>query len=760
MNFTKPAAAAPNVTAKNVDLSNCDRELVQFPGAVQPHGAMLIVDEPDYIIRQASRNSEAFIGRSPEELLGKTIAEIFGTSAPQMLARLRTVSLENGPVHVVRESFAGFAKGVNIFAHRSGGALILELEMISAQPDESDAHIYSDVRETVSILENTKGLQNFFDLAVDRIRIFTGYDRVMAYKFAEDGSGHVLAESKRKDLEPYLGLHYPATDIPAPARRMFGVSWLRHLPDVDYVPVSLHPEIHPLTHKPVDMSYAILRSVSVMYSGYLKNMGVKSTMVIPLMKEGKLWGLISAMHHSAPRQVPYEARMAAEFLSHMLSLLMAAKEDAEGYTQRLRLTAVTDQLVERLCREPDLHKSLGSSDMSPNLLSQVPATGAAIVARGVVSLMGLTPAESQVRALASWLAKSNHTVFATDRLSEIFPDAAAYKTSVSGLLSAKISSQDPDFLLWFRPEHIEIVDWAGDPKKPVMISETDGELRLQPRGSFALWKESVTGRSEPWRKDDQELAAGLRQAIFEIILNRAEETERMNRELAEANVELDSFAYIASHDLKEPLRGVHHLASFLKRSQEGKLDEQGKQQLDTILKLTRRMDDLIESLLQYSRTGRLELSLESNDIDRVVDEALADCRHMLADAEVEVRRPHPLGIAVCDRVRVREVFANLITNAAKYNDKRERWIEIGVEAGNPTRYYVRDNGIGISVDARERIFEIFRRVHGKGEFGGGVGAGLTIARRVVERHAGKIWVESIPGEGSTFFFTLAPEATA
>ena len=164
---------------------------------------------------------------------------------------------------------------------------------------------------------------------MQRIRTFTGYDRVMAYKFAEDGSGQVVAEAKREDLEPYLGLHYPATDIPAPARRMFGLSWLRHLPDVNYVPAQLIPENHPVTGRPIDMSFAMLRSVSVMYSGYLKNMGVHSTMVMPLMKEGQLWGLISAMHHNGPRHVPYEARMAAEFLAHMLSLLMAAKEDAE-----------------------------------------------------------------------------------------------------------------------------------------------------------------------------------------------------------------------------------------------------------------------------------------------------------------------------------------------------------------------------------------------------------------------------------------------
>jgi chemotaxis family two-component system sensor kinase Cph1 len=746
------------VTAKNVDFSNCDRELVQYPGAVQPHGAMIIVDELDYVVLQTSANCEPFLGRSPKQLLGKKITEVLGDGAAAFFERLHRMSLDNTPVHVVREFFAGSAGGVNIFAHRCDGVLILELELISHEIEPSNGNLYSDVRATIALLQATKGLQDFFDLAVERIRDFTGYDRVMAYKFAEDGSGHVIAEAKRDDLEPYLGLHYPATDIPAPARRLFSLSWLRHLPDVDYVAVPLVPENHPRTGKAIDMSYAMLRSVSVMYSDYLKNMGVKSTMVMPLMKDGALWGLISAMHHSAPRHVPYEARMAAEFLAHMLSLLTAAKEDAEGADRRLRMTSVIDQLVEALCREPDHHASLGDRDRKLNLLSLIDAQGAAVVSRGEVSLMGETPTEQQVRDLAAWLLRANQPVFATDRLPEVYPAAESYKSVASGVVGARLSSQDPEYVLWFRPEHIEIVKWAGDPKKPVKVSETDGEIRLMPRTSFALWKESVTGRCDPWHKYDKEAVVELRQAIMEVILNRAAQIERANRALAEANIELDSFAYVASHDLKEPLRGIHHMASFLKRGLTDSLDPQERQQLETILALTRRMDELIESLLQYSRTGRTDLAIVQTNLDAVVDEALIACKMLISETHTEIRRSRSLGFAYCDPVRAGEVFSNLITNAIKYNDKPERWVEIGVDQDGPKRYYVRDNGIGIEAELRERIFEIFRRIHGPEEFGGGVGAGLTIARRIVERHGGNMWVDSELGEGSIFYFTLGPEA--
>ena len=746
------------ITAKNVDFSNCDRELVQFPGAIQPHGAMLIVDESDYVVLQASANSADVLGIAAKDLLGQTIADILGEGARQFFDRIERTPLDKTPVHVLREFFAGSARGVNIFAHRSDNVLVLELELIDDEMIGGNGTLYSEVRETTAALQATGNLKEFFDLAVERIRAFSGYDRVMAYKFAEDGSGHVIAEAKRDDLEPYLGLHYPATDIPEPARRLFSMSWLRHIPDVNYVPIPLVPENHPKTGKPIDMSYAMLRSVSIMYTDYLKNMGVQSTMVMPLMKEGALWGLISSMHHSEPRHVPYEMRMATEMLAHMLSLLMAAKEDADGAERRLHRTAINDQLVEALCREPDLHKSLGDSASETNLLSLIDAQGAAVVSHGKASLMGKTPTTEQVEALAAWLVTKDQPVLAIDRLPELYPPAESFVSVTSGVLCARLSATEQDLLMWFRPEHIEIVNWAGDPKKPMKVSETDGQVRLMPRASFALWKESVTGRCEPWSKDEERAVAELRQSIMEVIFNRAVEIERANRALEAANVELDSFAYAASHDLKEPIRGIHIMASFLKRGLTDSLAPEERDRLETILRLTQRMDDLIESLLQYSRAGRTDLTLRETDLDAELDEALLLCDELIARKGVEIKRPMSLGKAYCDRIRIGELLVNLITNAVKYNDKPERWVEIGVELGTPNRYYVADNGIGIEADARERIFDIFWRIHGPEEFGGGIGAGLTIARRIVERHGGRIWVDSAPEQGSTFHFTLGLEA--
>jgi light-regulated signal transduction histidine kinase (bacteriophytochrome) len=257
-------------------------------------------------------------------------------------------ALENGPVHVLRAQLPGGL--FDAFSHRVDGVIILELEATAAQAVPPLLHLYSDLQASIAQLQATPNLQAFFDLAVEKIRMFTGYDRVMAYKFLEDGSGQVLAEAKAEGLEAYLGLRYPASDVPAPARRLFALKWLRHLPNTAYEPVPLLPEMNPAIGGPLDMSRALLRSVSVMYTGYLINMGVGGATVMPLMKEGVLWGLVSCQHNS-PRHVPHEVRMATEFLAHMLSLLMAAKENVESYEYRLRIGA-TFHLVRAMASEP------------------------------------------------------------------------------------------------------------------------------------------------------------------------------------------------------------------------------------------------------------------------------------------------------------------------------------------------------------------------------------------------------------------------
>jgi chemotaxis family two-component system sensor kinase Cph1 len=264
-------------------------------------------------------------------------------------------------------------------------------------------------------------------------------------------------------------------------------------------------------------------------------------------------------------------------------------------------------------------------------------------------------------------------------------------------------------------------------------------------------------KSAPWSAVELEAAEELRAALLELVLLRAEELGRLYVDLERSHSELDSFAHVASHDLKEPLRGIHNYAEMLREDYADKLDQPGREKLATISRLSQRMDDLLDALLEYSHVGRVDLSNTEIDLNDIVAEALDLLRQRIEAAGVKVRIPRTLPVVKGDRMRVVAVFMNLISNAIKYNDKPDKSVEIGFEDPEPGGLpvlYVRDNGIGINEKHFALIFQIFRRLHSREAFGGGSGAGLTIAGKIIERVGGRIWLKSIPNEGTTFYFTL------
>jgi light-regulated signal transduction histidine kinase (bacteriophytochrome) len=339
----------------------------------------------------------------------------------------------------------------------------------------------------------------------------------------------------------------------------------------------------------------------------------------------------------------------------------------------------------------------------------------------------------------------------------------------------------PYYVLWFRPQAAQTMRWGGDPRtKPVRVG-ADGVARLSPRGSFAAWEEEVRGRSRPWRRAEVEAARALRGTVVDALLTRADELAALNRALERSNRELDDFAYVASHDLKEPLRGIHNYAAMVAEDYAGQpLDADGLARLDTIRRLTARLGGLIDSLLEHARVGRLDLELAPVDANAALADAGERLEVSVAERGATVRVPRPLPVVRADRERLVEVFMNLVSNAAKYGGPSPE-IEVGYlegdagdaaagPAGGPApaasspasspTFYVRDRGIGIEPRHHAAVFRLFKRLHPRDAYGGGSGAGLTIVQKVVERHGGRVWLESAPGRGTTVFFTLGPTAAA
>lgn len=740
------------------DLTSCDREPIHIPGSVQPHGALLVLLDSGDAVTQASVNAAALLGAPPDALFADGLAAAF---APDSVAGLRAAvadpALDEHPHYLALERANGGR--VDVAAHRYDGRVLVEVEPAEDDGPAATANVYGELKATLADLERAPDVEEFCRRGARHVKRITGFDRVMIYKFLEDDSGRVIAEAKEDGLEPFFGLHYPATDIPVQARELYRRSWLRIIPDIGYAPAAL-VAAPPGDERPVDMSYVTIRSVSPIHVEYLRNMGVGASMSLSILRDGALWGLV-ACHHYSPKYVPHRMRAQCEILAHMLSLQMATKEQAEdrGYAERLAVGRA--RLVEAIAKAGRLSASGVAPDIAArawvdagDLASFVESEGAAYAVGDHVEARGATPDEDAVRAIAAWVAGEGAGVVATSALGARFPPAARHADVASGLLAACFSAERREVVMWFRPEVERTVEWAGEPAKSVAVS-ADG-MKLSPRRSFAVWRETVRGTAAPWRPSEIEAASALRRAVVEIVAGNVETVDRLNRSLQLRVAELDSFAYAASHDLREPLRGIHNYASFLLEDYAGALDADAVSRLETLVRLAKRMESLIEALLQYSRLGRSELAPVATPLGSVVADVLESLALRLRerDARVEVG---PLPTLPVNRAVVGEIFANLITNAVKYNDSPEPVVEIGYDPDRSV-FSVRDNGIGIEARHLDDVFRIFKRLHGRTEYGGGVGVGLTIAEKIVRWHGGKIWAESTPGEGTTFYFTLSDKA--
>jgi len=758
-----------SIKRHGVSITNCDTEPVQTPGCVQAHGAMLVLRPSDLTILQASENTDRLLGHPAEALLNKPVHTAVGADGEASLrAFLANEPTDRNPIYVFTLPARNDVPPLDVTAHTIDGVAVVEFEA-TGRTKAGEPDYYTLVKKTVARLQTANTLREFCDLTADDFRTLTGLDRVMVYKFHADGHGEVFAESKRPDLSPWLGLHYPPEDIPKPAREVFKMVWIRPTPDVSGELAELVPLANPDTGRPLLMTYCALRGASVMYTEYLKNMKVTAGLTLAIRSGGELWGLIVGHHYDGPKFVPYQVRAACEFLAQVVSLQHQAAEDREHLVYRLKLDGTHQQLVAQAAQDGGLATM---TDGKPTLLDGIAAGGAALYHHNRWWRVGNTPSETELEALGEWLNDRpefdtpTRSLYATDALSRDYPPASAFTDVASGLLATPLSRSNRNLMLWFRPETTQMVNWGGNPHDKPTVTGPNGP-RLTPRRSFELFQESVRGRSAPWLTVELEAASRLRMLVMELVVSRAERLADLNADLTRSNEELDAFAYVASHDLKEPLRGMHKYAHQLLEDATGR-DEEHKKKLDGLLRLTVRMDSLLDSLLHFSRVGRATLQTEETDLNEVVNESIEMVDARRADGPTEIAVPRALPHARCDRVRCREIFVNLLSNALKYNDKPQKRVAVGFIAPGETRppgapdssadvtiFYVKDNGIGIPARHFDQVFKMFKRLHGRDEYGGGTGAGLTIVQKLVELHHGRVWLDSTPGEGSTFYFTLS-----
>lgn len=725
---------------------------IHLSSQIQQHGVLLVLGEPELKILQVSTNTLNVFGISPENILQKNLEDLLD---PFQIERIKSGIAENNldlinPSKIwVRKKGDEYTVFDAVFHRNSQGFLILELEPAVSQENIPFLSFYHLARASINQLEKTTTFREFCHIIVKEVQKVTGFDRVMLYKFDDDGHGSVVAEEKIASLESYLGLHYPESDIPKPARKLFISNSIRSIPAASSEPVQIFPANNPVSDRPIDLTNSILRSAAPCHLEYLHNMGVGSSLTISLIKDQKLWGLI-ACHHQTPKYISYELRKACEFLGRVIFAEISAREETEDYDYRMNLTHIQSVLIEYMSQAENFIDGLVKHQ--PNLLDLTSAQGAAVCFGGSCTLIGETPKEEELYFLVEWLKNNiNEEVFYTDSLASLYPDAERFKNVASGLLAIPISKRN--YVLWFRPEVIQTVNWGGDPNKAFEVNQSEGNVRLCPRKSFELWKENVRLTSLPWQFVEIKAALELRKAIVNIVLRQADELAQLAQDLERSNAELKKFAYVASHDLQEPLNQVANYVQLLEMRYHQELDADAIEFINYAVEGVSLMQTLIDDVLAYSKVDSQAIAFQLTEAQVPLERALSNLRQRISEAGATITYD-PLPPVMADSTQLMQLFQNLIGNAIKFRSDKPPQIHVGAERlEDEWLFFVRDNGIGIDPRFSDRIFIIFQRLHTRDEYPG-TGMGLAICKKIIECHRGRIWVESQLGQGATFYFTI------
>jgi chemotaxis family two-component system sensor kinase Cph1 len=788
-------STAPAVTpGTRVDISHCEHEPVRIPGAIQPHGVLLVLSAGDLTVVGSSDNTRSLLGVAPSELLGRHVTRL----APVVDARELAHGLgqerveEDNPFKVTVQG----GRRLNAMVHRQGERVLVELEPEDEAPEFRTSHVYNRVRQSLVRLRAAADLSDLCRCAAREVRELTGFDRVIVYAFQPDWSGRVVAEDCVDGRTRYLDLRFPTSDIPSQARALYAECRLRMIPTSTYVPARL---LMAQDGDPLDLTHASLRSISPVHLEYMRNMGVTASLGLSILLGDRLWGLITCNHESGGRFVPYEARVACGLLGEIISSLVAQKEGVAVAEGRAAYLARQARIVQLVVQDRDLVSGL--TEHSPSLLDVTDSTGAVLLYKNEFHAIGKTPPRAHLAPLVSWIRGEGGGTVATDTLPERYAPAHAWKDVGCGLVatpvlfgprggSGGVASQDT-WLLWFRPEVLQTVSWGGDPRKPSDAVDAD---RLHPRKSFERWREEVHLKSIPFAPHEIAAAESLARELVDVVLE-IEASQRVREQSAAAAEEAHQRGKIETatsvlHDLGNALTGIggavvearRHAADaavtdnlartvqFLKPSTvalDRVLGGSRGQSLVTLLEAMAgasergqrgalsAFDRIADYLTHANEILRIQRSYATAGSDgargRVrIDRVLADVRSM-ALSSVQARggtltiepAAGPAPTVRVDRSRLMSVLLNLAKNAAEALDDlpagRSPWVTLAYARAPDGGLVVtvRDGGGGFDPTTAIRLFDDGFSTKDRGS-----GIGLGSCRRIVESLGGRITVTS------------------
>jgi light-regulated signal transduction histidine kinase (bacteriophytochrome) len=718
-----------------VNLDNCDREPIHTPGQIQPHGALLAFDAAGLLMGW-SANVPTLLRFAPAT--GMPLGAL--PLQEPVLATLRecvaALGDDDGQVPPIAVETVVGGQEFDLVAHGHQHRVIAEFERREQSADEVAAFALKAHR-AIDRLKRQKSIDALLQMAVAEVRAITGFDRVMAYRFRHDDSGEVVAEARLETLSPLLNMRYPASDIPAQARRLYTINTLRLIGDVSYAPV-------PLVQRPVaageppllDMSHGILRSVSPIHVEYLQNMGVSASMSISLVVAGRLWGMFACHHYNGPHRVPYSVRMACDVLAQVLSATVQTL-DAREHAQRAEAAAIVrTRLFETLMHEDDVLRALARHEAE--LRQSLGAQALVITQQGKLLLFGdITPAQAGAIAHSLPTVEERSDLLQRAGLDDWPEEARGQIGKWVGLLGLRIDPPIDGWLVGLRAEQIETVRWAGKPEKELKVGPLGP--RLTPRGSFEEWRETVRGTAVPWDESHLAIARQLLNEMHRVANTHHAEVERARTQLLA----------MLGHDLRDPLQSITMAAKVIEKGGGGGTEGQdGRDQ-----KLSRRiqasstrMQRLISQVLDMSRLeSGLGLGMHLNPIDvgSVIEELVDESRTAYPGAVYEL--DVPIGLIVnADTDRIAQVVSNLVSNARHHGQPGEpiriRLLRAMDESdGQHAIIQVANIGPPIEEALISHLFSPFKRqavVNQRNRTG--MGLGLHIAHKIVDGHGGTL----------------------
>ncbi|WP_338764801.1 ATP-binding protein [Massilia sp. METH4] len=698
----------PQSVPAPVGLDNCADEPIHIPGLVQPHGALLAF-APDGKLRAWSANVAELLGFAP--VLGTPYDRL--PLAPAVTEQLRACLVEGADSPTGIET-QGNGNTFDCVVHGNGTRAIAEFEVRHVAADELAAFALK-AHAAIERLRRQRSIEALLHHAVEQVRAITGFDRVMAYRFRHDDSGDVVAESRREDLKPFLGMRYPASDIPAQARRLYTINTLRLIADIGYTPV---PVLGAAGEPPLDMSHSVLRSVSPIHVEYLQNMGVAASMSVSIVVNGKLWGLI-ACHHMAPLRVPYSVRMACDVIAQVLAAAVVSVDSHERMRLAEQAAGVRTRLIETLLHEDDVLAAL--EQHAEELAGYLAADALVFTQQNKLTAHGVDE-ELAAAIVGSLPAQGEEMLHRSGRAD--WPEGLRARLGPwVGLLALHFDPATAGWLLALRREQVETVRWAGKPDK--LLKTGPLGHRLTPRGSFDEWVESVHDKAEPWDEPRRLVAEQLLGEMHRASMARHAETEKARMQLLA----------MLGHDLRDPLQSISMAATVL---QHGAEPHQLGQRIE---RSSGRMQRLISQVLDMSRLDSgLGLSMRKIDVElsKMVEDLLDETR--LAHPGTVYQADIAQGVHGCaDPDRMAQVISNLLSNARHHGATgRPVLVSLKEEAGKAV-LEVRNNGAPIAPELEAQLFNPFKRMALQSRTNRtGMGLGLYIAENVLKGHGGMV----------------------